>query len=94
MAITSEQIAKLAQNHATDFAEKVDIQFLVEYYISDYLHAYIDDVETIIFDIYNHKNQNVESTKNFLIESGINAEDAENILNYWTIKKSIGVVSF
>jgi hypothetical protein len=94
MAITSEQIAKLAQRHAADFAEKVDIQFLVEYYISDYLHAYMDDIETIIFDIYNHNNQNTELTKNFLIESGINVGDAEDILNYWTTKKDIGVVSF
>lgn len=89
MAITPDQIAKLAQDHATEFALNVSIQFLMDYYIADYLQEFIDDIETIMFDIYNHNNQNPELTKNFLIESGINAEDANNVLAYYIKNKKV-----
>ena len=80
MTITPAQVAKLAKDHATDFAEKVDIQFLMEFYIENYLDESYDDIEGVMYDILTHKNKDRKSTKEFMIESGISPEDAEEVI--------------
>lgn len=80
MNITPAQVAKLAKDHAIDFAEKVDIQFLMEYYINDYLEATTDSIEDVVDDIFRHNNQDIDATKAFMIESGIDPEDALIVL--------------
>ena len=74
MTITPTQIEKLARDHATDFAEKVDIQFLMEYYIENYLDAVV--LEDVVDDIFRHTNKDIKATQEFMIESGISPEDA------------------
>lgn len=83
MTITPAQVAKLAKDHAIDFAEKVDIQFLMEYYIDDYVklrNPYLketaDSIEDVVDDIFRHNNQDIKATQEFMIESGIAPEDA------------------
>ena len=80
MNITPAQVAKLAKDHAIDFAEKVDIQFLMEYYINDYLKATTDSIEDVVDDIFRHNNQDIDATKAFIIKSGIAPEDALIVL--------------
>ena len=74
MTITPTQIEKLAKDHATDFAEKVDIQFLMEFYIVTYINAVV--LEDVVDDLFCHKNNNIDATQEFMIESGISPEDA------------------
>ena len=81
MTITPDQIAKLAKAHATDFALNVDIQFLMDYYIEDYLKATQDDIEIVMLDIFRHTNEDIDATKAFLTESGIDLKDVADILN-------------
>ena len=81
MTITPDQIAKLARAHATDFALNVDIQFLMDYYIMDYLQATLDDIEIVMLDIFRHNNQDIDATKAFLIESGIDLKDVADLLS-------------
>ena len=81
MTITPDQIAKLAKAHATDFALNVDIQFLMDYYIEDYLKATQDDIEIVMLDIFRHNNQDIDATKAFLIESGIDLKDVADLLS-------------
>ena len=76
MTITPTQIEKLARDHATDFAEKVDIQFLMEFYIENYINANAVVLEDVVDDLFCHNNQNIDATKAFMIESGIAPEDA------------------
>lgn len=81
MTITPDQIAKLAKAHATDFALNVDIQFLMDYYIQDYLQATQDDIEIVLLDIFTHTNRDIDATKAFLIESGIDSTDIADLLS-------------
>ena len=76
MTITPTQIEKLARDHATDFAEKVDIQFLMEFYIENYINANAVVLEDVVDDLFCHNNQNIDAVKDFMIESGIAPEDA------------------
>ena len=78
MNITPTQIEKLARDHATDFAEKVDIQFLMEFYIENYINAVV--LEDVVDDIFCHTNNNIKATQEFMIESGISPEDALIVL--------------
>ena len=78
MNITPAQVAKLAKDHATDFAEKVDIQFLMEFYIENYINAVV--LEDVVDDLFCHKNNNIDATQEFMIESGISPEDALIVL--------------
>ena len=81
MTITPDQIAKLARAHATDFALNVDIQFLMDYYIMDYLKATLDDIEIVMLDIFRHTNEDIDATKAFLTESGIDLKDVADLLS-------------
>ena len=81
MTITPDQIAKLAKAHATDFALNVDIQFLMDYYIEDYLKATQDDIEIVMLDIFRHTNEDIDATKAFLTESGIDLKDVADLLS-------------
>ena len=78
MNITPAQVAKLAKDHAIDFAEKVDIQFLMEFYIENYINAVV--LEDVVDDLFCHKNNNIDATQEFMIESGISPEDALIVL--------------
>ena len=78
MNITPAQVAKLAKDHAIDFAEKVDIQFLIEFYIENYINAVV--LEDVVDDLFCHKNNNIDATQEFMIESGISPEDALIVL--------------
>ena len=78
MTITPTQIEKLARDHATDFAEKVDIQFLMEFYIENYINAVV--LEDVVDDLFCHNNQNIDAVKEFMIESGIDPEDVLIVL--------------
>ena len=78
MNITPAQVAKLARDHAIDFAEKVDIQFLMEFYIENYINAVV--LEDVVDDLFCHKNNNIDATQEFMIESGISPEDALIVL--------------
>ena len=83
MTITTTQIEKLARDHATDFALNVDIQFLMEFYIENYINAVV--LEDVVDDLFCHTNNNIDATKEFMIESGIDPEDALNVLkDYYT----------
>jgi hypothetical protein len=88
MTITPDQIAKLARAHATDFALNVDIQFLMDYYIDDYVklrNPYLketaDALEDIVDDLFCHTNQDIDATKAFLTESGIDLKDVADLLS-------------
>ena len=78
MTITPTQIEKLARDHATDFAEKVDIQFLMEFYIENYINAV--SLEDVVDDIFCHTNDDIDATQEFMIESGISPEDVLIVL--------------
>ena len=78
MNITPAQVAKLAKDHAIDFAEKVDIQFLMEFYIENYINAVV--LEDVVDDIFCHTNKDIKATQEFMIESGISPEDALIVL--------------
>ena len=82
MTITPTQIEKLARDHATDFAEKVDIQFLMEFYIENYINAVV--LEDVVDDIFCHTNNDIDATQEFMIESGISPEDALIVLKDFT----------
>jgi len=88
MNITPAQVAQLAKDHAIDFAEKVDMQFLMEYYIDDYLKVTADSIEDVVDDIFRHNNQDIKATQEFMIESGIAPEDALNMINYIVVTNS------
>ena len=88
MNITPAQVAKLAKDHAIDFAEKVDMQFLMEYYIDDYVklrNPYLketaDTLADIVDDLFCHTNQDIDATKAFLTESGIDLKDVADLLS-------------
>jgi len=74
MTITPTQIEKLARDHATDFALNVDIQFLMEFYIENYINAVV--LEDVVDDLFCHKNNDIDAIKEFMVESGISPEDA------------------
>ena len=78
MTITTTQIEKLARDHATDFALNVDIQFLMEFYIENYINAVV--LEDVVDDLFCHKNNDIDAIKEFMIESGISPEDVLNVL--------------
>ena len=74
MTITPTQIEKLARDYATEVAENMDIEFLMEFYIENYLDAVV--LEDVVDDIFCHTNDDIDATKAFMIESGISPEDA------------------
>ena len=78
MTITTTQIEKLARDHATDFALNVSVQFLMEFYIENYINAVV--LEDVVDDLFCHKNNDIDDTKEFMIESGISPEDVLNVL--------------
>ena len=74
MTITPTQIEKLARDHATEVAENMDIEFLMECYIENYLDAVV--LGDVVDDIFRDNNDDIDATKAFMIESGIAPEDA------------------
>ena len=78
MTITPTQIEKLARDHATEVAENMDIEFLMEFYIENYLDAVV--LGDVVDDIFCHTNKDINATKEFMIESGISPEDALIVL--------------
>ena len=78
MTITPTQIEKLARDYATEVAENMDIQFLMEFYIENYLDAVV--LGDVVDDIFRDNNDDIDATKAFMIESGISPEDALIVL--------------
>ena len=78
MTITPTQIEKLARDYATEVAENMDIEFLMEFYIENYLDAVV--LGDVVDDIFRDNNDNIDATKAFMIESGIDPEDALIVL--------------
>ena len=74
MTITPTQIEKLARDYATEVAENMDIEFLMEFYIENYLDAVV--LGDVVDDIFRDNNDDIDATKAFMIESGIAPEDA------------------
>ena len=78
MTITPTQIEKLARDYATEVAENMDIEFLMEFYIENYLDAVV--LGDVVDDIFRDNNDDIDATKAFMIESGIAPEDALIVL--------------
>ena len=78
MTITPTQIEKLARDYATEVAENMDIEFLMEFYIENYLDAVV--LGDVVDDIFRDNNDDIDATKAFIIESGISPEDALIVL--------------
>ena len=78
MTITPTQIEKLARDYATEVAENMDIEFLMEFYIENYLDAVV--LGDVVDDIFRDNNNNIKDTQEFMIESGISPEDALIVL--------------
>ena len=78
MTITPTQIEKLARDHATEVAENMDIEFLMEFYIENYLDAVV--LGDVVDDIFRDNNDDIDATQEFMIESGISPEDALIVL--------------
>ena len=78
MTITPSQIEKLARDYATEVAENMDIEFLMEFYIENYLDAVV--LGDVVDDIFRDNNDDIDATKAFIIESGISPEDALIVL--------------
>ena len=78
MTITPTQIEKLARDYATEVAENMDIEFLMEFYIENYLDAVV--LGDVVDDIFRDNNDDIDATKAFMIESGISPEDAEEVI--------------
>ena len=78
MTITPTQIEKLARDYATEVAEDMDIEFLMEFYIENYLDAVV--LGDVVDDIFRDNNDDIDATKAFMIESGISPEDAEEVI--------------
>ena len=78
MTITPTQIEKLARDYATEVAENMDIEFLMEFYIENYLDAVV--LGDVVDDIFRDNNDDIDATKAFMIESGIDPEDALIVL--------------
>ena len=78
MTITPTQIEKLARDYATEVAEDMDIEFLMEFYIENYLDAVV--LGDVVDDIFRDNNDDIDATKAFMIESGISPEDALIVL--------------
>ena len=78
MTITPTQIEKLARDYATEVAENMDIEFLMEFYIENYLDAVV--LGDVVDDIFRDNNDNIDATQEFMIESGISPEDALIVL--------------
>ena len=78
MTITPTQIEKLARDYATEVAENMDIEFLMEFYIENYLDAVV--LGDVVDDIFRDNNDDIDATKAFMIESGISPEDALIVL--------------
>ena len=74
MTITPTQIEKLARDHATDYALNLSVQYLMNFYIENYINAVV--LEDVVDDLFCHKNNNIDATQEFMIESGISPEDA------------------
>ena len=74
MTITPTQIEKLARDYATEVAENMDIEFLMEFYIENYLDAVV--LGDVVDDIFRDNNDDIDATQEFMIESGISPEDA------------------
>lgn len=74
MTITPTQIEKLARDYATEVAENMDIEFLMEFYIENYLDAVV--LGDVVDDIFRDNNDDIDATQEFMIESGIDPEDA------------------
>ena len=78
MTITPTQIEKLARDYATEVAENMDIEFLMEFYIENYLDAVV--LGDVVDDIFRDNNDDIDAVKEFMIESGISPEDALIVL--------------
>ena len=78
MTITPTQIEKLARDYATEVAENMDIEFLMEFYIENYLDAVV--LGDVVDDIFRDNNDDIDATQEFMIESGISPEDALIVL--------------
>ena len=78
MNITPTQIEKLARDYATEVAENMDIEFLMEFYIENYLDAVV--LGDVVDDIFRDNNDDIDATQEFMIESGISPEDALIVL--------------
>ena len=78
MTITPTQIEKLARDYATEVAENMDIEFLMEFYIENYLDAVV--LGDVVDDIFRDNNDDIDATKAFMIESGISPEDVLIVL--------------
>ena len=78
MTITPTQIEKLARDYATEVAEDMDIEFLMEFYIENYLDAVV--LGDVVDDIFRDNNDDIDATKAFMIESGIDPEDVLIVL--------------
>ena len=78
MTITPTQIEKLARDYATEVAENMDIQFLMEFYIENYLDAVV--LGDVVDDIFRDNNDDIDATKAFMIDSGISPEDVLIVL--------------
>ena len=78
MTITPTQIEKLARDYATEVAEDMDIEFLMEFYIENYLDAVV--LGDVVDDIFRDNNDDIDATKAFMIESGISPEDVLIVL--------------
>ena len=78
MTITPTQIEKLARDYATEVAENMDIEFLMEFYIENYLDAVV--LGDVVDDIFRDNNDDIDATKAFIIKSGIDPEDALVVL--------------
>jgi hypothetical protein len=50
----------------------------MEFYIENYINAVV--LEDVVDDIFCHTNKDIDATKEFMIESGIDPEDALNVL--------------
>ena len=78
MTITPTQIEKLARDYATEVAENMDIEFLMEFYIENYLDAVV--LGDVVDDIFRDNNDDIDATQEFMIESGIDPEDVLIVL--------------
>ena len=78
MTITPTQIEKLARDYATEVAENMDIEFLMEFYIENYLDAVV--LGDVVDDIFRDNNDDIDATKAFMIQSGIDPRDAEEVI--------------